>query len=155
MQPLNDDAARDSDDRAPSASPRVRLEVDLLASDHPTPLPVPAVGDRREQHTVLIVAGDADVRRHALECLRDRNDLRVLEAAPIAMARRLATLESPELLIVDAPELRVLDAIENVRAVLMVDDMTRADTRDPRIAILARPFSRQDLESIVDSLLRR
>ena len=150
---MNDDAARDSDDRAPSASPRVRLEVDLLVSDHAAPLPTPAIGDRREQHTVLIVAGDADVRRHVLECLRDRSDFRVVEAATIAMARRLAALESPELLIVDAPDAGILDAIENVRAVLMVNDVAPARVRDARIATLARPFGAQDLQALVDRLL--
>ena len=153
--PLTDDRARDPDDRAPSASPRVRLEVELLASDHQSPVPAPAIGDARAQRTVLIVASDADVRRHAYECLRDRTDFRVLEFGTMGVAMRLADLESLDLLIVDAPDIGVLEAIVGVRAVLMVDDVTRAGPGDPRIAILTRPFSGQDLESIVDDVLRR
>lgn len=113
---------RDPDDRAPPPSARVRLEVELLASDQPAPMPAPALGDHQRRHTVLVVAGDADVRRYVGECLRDRTDLRVLEAAAIGMAKRLAALQPPKLLIVDAPDASVLDAIGDVRAVLIADD---------------------------------
>jgi len=131
----------------------VRLEVDLLASDHPAPLRAPSTGDRREQRTVLVVAADADVRRHVLECLRDRTDFHVLEADTIAMAKRLAALERPELLIVDAPDAAILDAIVDVRSVVMGDDVAPHAMRDGRIITLARPFGGRDLESLVDRLM--
>jgi DNA-binding NtrC family response regulator len=147
----DDDSAHDPDDRAPS--PRVRLEIDLLASDRHAPLSAPAVGDRREQRTVLVVARDADVRRHVLECLRERTDLRVVEADTIATATRLAAREPPALLILDTADIALLEAIAEVRAVVMVDDVGPEAMRDARIATLARPFSGRDLESLVDRLL--
>jgi hypothetical protein len=144
-----------SNDRPPSNSPRVRLEVDLLASDHPAPLQAPTSSDRREQRTLLVVAEDADVRRHVLECLRDRTDLHVLEADSIAMAKRLAVLERPVLLIVDAPDAAILDAIVDVRSVVMGDDIAPRAMRVERITTLARPFSGRDLESLVDWLMSK
>ena len=155
MQPPleDDDAARDDSDRAPSPSPRVRLEVELLASDQPAPLPAPAVADQGQRRTVLVVAGDTDVRRHVRECLRDRADLRVLEAASIGVATRLAALHPPDLLIVDAPDAGILETIVDARAVLMADDVALSTTPDARVAALARPFGRQELEALVDELL--
>ena len=151
--PRDDDAARDPDDRAPSPSARVRLEVELLASDQPAPLPAPAVGDERPWDTVLVVAGDADVMRYVRECLRDRADLRVLEAAAIVVAKRLAALQPPDLLIVDAPEAGVLDTITDVRAVLIADEFPLTAMPGARIATLARPFSAQELQALVDASL--
>ena len=128
----------------------MRLEVELLASDQPAPLPAAAIGDHHQRRTVLVVAGDADVRRYVRECLRDRADLRVLEAAAIAMAKRLAALQPPELLIVDAPEAGVLDTVMDVRAVLIADDVARDAMPNARIATLARPFGARDLRALVD-----
>ena len=155
MQPpiRDDDAARDPDDRAPSLSARVRLEVELLASDQPASLPAPAVGDERLQHTVLVVAGDADVRRYVRECLRDRTDLRVVEAATIAMATQRAALQPPALLIVDGRDAAILDAIADVRAVVIADDVSTKTPSTSRVVTLLRPFGGQDLEALVDALL--
>ena len=151
--PLNDDdAARDDDDRAPSPSPRVRLEVELLASDQPAPMPAPAVGDRRQRHTVLVIVTDADVRHYVRVCLRDRDDLRVLEAATIAAATQLAALHAPDLLIVDGPDTRILETLADVRAVLMVDDAA-SSAPNALITMLTRPFGGRDLETLVDALL--
>jgi hypothetical protein len=147
----DDDPARDRDDRddrAPLPSARVRLEVELLASDQQAALP--ALDDQRQRHTVLVVAADADVRRYVRECLRDRDDLRVLEAGTIELAERLATLHSPRLLIVDAPEAAVLSVILNVPAVLIADDVPRDVMPNGRIVTLMRPFGGEDLEVVVD-----
>ena len=66
------------------------------------------------------------------------------------MATRLAALEPRELLIVDAPEASVLDAIGDVRAVLIVDEVQPDATPNARIATLARSFDARDLETLVD-----
>ncbi|MDF2775856.1 MAG: hypothetical protein K0S86_5357 [Geminicoccaceae bacterium] len=150
MQPpiRDDDPARDRDDRAPGPSARVRLEVELLASDQPAALP--ALDDQRQRHTVLVVAADADVRRYVCECLRDRDDLRVLETGTIELAERLATLHSPRLLIVDAHEAAVLSVILDVPAVLIADDVSSDAMRTGRIVTLMPPFGGEDLEAVVD-----
>lgn len=152
MQPPIEDGgpARDPDDRAPTPSARVRLEVDLLASDQPAPLPSHALGDHHQRHTVLVVAGDADVRRYVRECLRDRVNLRVPEAATISMATRLAALHPPTLLIVDAPDAIVLDSLAEVRAVLIGDELPRETMPNVPVTVLARPFGARDLQVLVD-----
>jgi hypothetical protein len=149
----DDDAARNDDDRAPPPSPRVRLEVELLASEQPVELPAPTTGDIRQPHTVLVVIADADVRQYVRVCLRDRDDLRIVEAATIAMATQLAALDPPRLLIVDAPDARVLETVTDIRAVLMAEDDARGVPPNARITTLPRPFGGQDLESLVDRLL--
>ena len=155
MQPpfRDDDQARDRDDRAPSPSERVRLEVELLASDRPAELTAPVSGDDSQRHTVLLVAEDADVRRYVRECLRDRADLRVLEASTVAMAERLVAAHRPRLLIVDARDAAVLRAIVDVRAVLIADDAPLDATPSGRIVTLVRPFGGRDLEAFIDALL--
>jgi hypothetical protein len=130
----------------------VRLEVELLASD-PGPLPVPALADQHQRHTLLVVAGDADVRRYVRECLRDRADLRVLEAAGIQMAIRLAALQPPTLLIVDGPDAGVLDTFADVGAILIADDLPRQAVPNARVTALARPFGARELQAIVDRLV--
>ena len=155
MQPplRDDDQARDRDDRAPSPSERVRLEVELLASDRPAELTAPVAGDESQRHTVLLVAEDADVRRYVRECLRDRADLRVLEASAVAIAEQLATVHRPRLLIVDGRDAAVLRTIEDVHAVLIADDVRPDASPSGRVVILVRPFAGRDLEALVDALL--
>ena len=149
----DDDGASDRDDRSPSPSARVRLEVELLASDEPAALPAPVLGDRPQRYTVLIVAGDADVRRYVRECLHDRADLHLLEASAVAMAGPLATLHRPDLLIVDARDVAVLSAIAAVRAVLIADDLSSDAPPKGRIVRLMRPFGGQELEASIEVLL--
>ena len=68
----------------PSAG--VRLEVAILA-DQTTSADEPAgVSDEPVRLTVLVLAAEADVRRYVRECLRDCVDVRVLDAASIAVA---------------------------------------------------------------------
>ncbi len=128
----------------------MRLEVDLLASDQPAPLPSHALGDHDQQHTVLVIAGDADVGRYLRECLRDRANLCVLEAATTSMATGLAALHPPKLLIVDAPDASVLDSLTEVRAVLIGDELTRETMPNVPVTVLARPFGARDLHVLVD-----
>lgn len=69
-------------------------------------------------------------------------------------ALQLTTLHSLDLLVVDAPDAGILDTIVDVRAVLMTEDVPRNALPNARIAMLARPFGSQDLEALVDQLLR-
>src|SRR5215213_1033441 len=93
----------------PRPSPRVRLEVELLDADQDAPAPDPlAALDERTCLTVLVVAAEADLRRYVRECLRERTDLRLLDAATVAAAVALAAHQLPKLLVVDEPERDVL-----------------------------------------------
>ena len=125
----------------------------MLASDQPAPMPTPDIGDRQQRHTVLVVAADADVRRHVRECLRDRVDLHVLDAPTVAIAEQLAAAHRPHLLIVDPRDAAVLSAIADVRAVVLMDDVPPHTRPNDRIVTLMRPFGRHDLEALVDQAL--
>ena len=155
MQPPleDDDAARDPGDRAPSPSARVRLEVELLASDQPAQVPAAAEDDQRQRRTVLVVAGDADVRRYVRECLRHRDDLQVMDAATVAMAERLAELDHPHVVIVDEREAAILSLIANVPAVVIADEAFAQAPPNARIVTLLRPFGGRDLEATIDAAL--
>jgi hypothetical protein len=137
-----------------SSSPRVRLEVEFLDADQAAPAPLAAVapGDERVHRTVLVVAGEADFRGYVRECLRERTDLRVLEAATVTAAVLLAAQYSPKLLIVDEPESAVAAMLSQVRAIVIVDDVPHGEpTTGPRL--LARPFTAEGLLAEVDQLL--
>ena len=67
------------------------MEVAFLDADQAAPAPAsPAALDERTCLTVLVVAAEADLRRYVRECLRERTDLRLLEAATVAEAVTLA-----------------------------------------------------------------
>lgn len=137
-----------------SSSPRVRLEVEFLDAEQAAPAPLAPVapGDERARRTVLVVAGEADFRKYVCECLRDRTDLHVLEAATVNAAVALAAQYSPTLLIVDEPERAVVAILSRVRAIVIVDDVPRGErTLGPRL--LARPFTAEGLLAEVDQLL--
>jgi len=73
-------------------SSRVRLEIAFLDADEGASAPVtPATHDERAWRTVLVVAAESDVRRYVGECLRERTDLRLVEAATVAAAELGAT----------------------------------------------------------------
>ena len=138
-----------------SASQRVRLEVAFLDADQPAPAPTPETAlDERPCLTVLVVAAEADVRCYVRECLRERPDVRVLEAATVTAAVALAAYHAPELLIVDAPERHVVVALPQLRAIVIVDDVPR-DGHDvgTRLRLLARPFTAEGLGAEVRQLL--
>jgi hypothetical protein len=136
-------------------SPRVQLEVAFLDADQPAPADAtPAVLDERTHLTVLVVAAEADLRRYVRECLRERSDLRVLEAATVATAVTLAANCAPALLIVDEPESDVLVPLSQLRAIVIVDDVPRdAPGSGTRRRLLARPFSAEGLAAEVGRLL--
>jgi DNA-binding NtrC family response regulator len=132
------------------------LEVELLAADQAAPTPAsPAALDERTCLTVLVVAAEADVRRYVRECLRERTDLRVIEAASATDAVALAASYSPELLVVDEPDGNVLATLPQLRAIVIVDDVPRdAPASRDRLRLLARPFTAQRLVEQVGQLLR-
>ena len=136
-------------------SSRVRLEVAFLDADEGVSAPLtPAALDERAWRTVLVVAAEADVRRYVGECLRERTDLRVVEAATVAAAVALAASYSPVLLVVDDPERDTVAALTQVRAIVIVDDVPRG-TPPPgqRVRLLARPFTAEGLLAEVSELL--
>src|SRR3954470_2960782 len=103
--PRDGDGGREDGVLPGPPSPRVRLEIAFLDADQAAPAPAaPAALDERNRLTVLVVAAEPDVRRYVRECLRERTDLRVLDAETVTAAVMLAAHHSPELLIVDEPE---------------------------------------------------
>jgi DNA-binding NtrC family response regulator len=136
-------------------SSRVRLEIAFLDADEGASAPVsPAAHDERAWRTVLVVAAESDVRRYVGECLRERTDLRLVEAATVAAAVALAGTYSPALLIVDEPEGDVVAALANLRAIVIVDDVPHdAAAAGRRIRFLARPFTAERLLAEVGELL--
>jgi len=137
------------------ASARVQLEVALLDADQAAPAPAaPAALDDHTRLTVLVIAHEADLRRYVRECLRERTDLRLLEAATVAAAVALAAHCSPDLLVVDEPASDVLARLSSVRAIVIVDDVPR-DTPAPGVQrrLLARPFTAERLLAEVGRLL--
>jgi DNA-binding NarL/FixJ family response regulator len=130
----------------------VRLELVFLDADRAAP--APAALDERTCLTVLVAAAEADLRRYVRECLRERTDLRVIEAASVAGALALAERHPPELLVVDEPERAVLAAGSPFRAILLVDDVPHgASSTDPRLRLLARPFTAEELVAEVGRMI--
>jgi|SRR5688572_11288799 len=138
-----------------SSSPRVRLEVAVLDADHAAPAPaLPPVGDERGCLTVVVVSAEVDLRRYVRECLRERTDLRLLEAATATAAVALAAAYSPGFLVVDEPERLVLAALSELRAIVIVDELPHdAPGVGTRVRLLARPFTAERLVAEVDQLL--
>src|SRR4030095_16340484 len=107
MRPVEDGDAANSqtDPPSPPASARVQLEVDILANGLTTPHsmaePLADLSARPSGRTVLVVGAEPDVRRYIRECLRERSDVRVLEAASAADGETIATRDTPDLMIVD------------------------------------------------------
>jgi len=136
-------------------SPRVRLEVAFLDADQPAPAPaLSPAADERACLTVLVVAAEVDLRRYVRECLRERSDLRLLEAPTVDAAVILAASVLPDLLVVDEPERQVLATLSRYRAILIVDDVPRgAPGLGARVRLLARPFTAEKLAAEVTELL--
>jgi len=141
--------------RPTDPSPRVRLEVAFLDADQAVPAPTPSsVADERACLTVLVVAAEADLRCYVRECLRERTDIRVVEAATVTTAVTLAADYSPDILVVDAPERDVLATLSRLRAIVIVDEVPRgAPTLGTYVRLLARPFTAERLVAEVSQLL--
>ena len=134
-------------------SARVRLEVAFLDGDQ---VPAPDCISARDEPTitVLVVAAEPDLRRYVRECLRERTDLRLVEAATVATAVTVAAADSPEFLIVDEPQGEVLLTLSQLRAIVIVDDVPRDEqAKGTRHRLLARPFTGERLVAEVGLLL--
>jgi hypothetical protein len=131
------------------------LEVAFLAAEQDVPAPaLPATIDERMGLTVLVVAAEADLRRYVRECLRERTDLRLLEAATVTAAVTLAAQYPAEILIVDEPEGDVLVRLPQLRAIVIVDDVPRGvPANGTPFRLLARPFTAEGLLAEVGRLL--
>jgi DNA-binding NarL/FixJ family response regulator len=131
----------------------VRLELAFLDEGRAVPAsPPPTIGERSGP-TLLVVAAEADLRRYVRECLRERADLRVVDAATVNDAVAIAGQLRPELLVVDEPERDVLVMLPHLGAILLVDDVPRETPgADRRVRLLARPFSADALVSAVARL---
>ena len=132
------------------------MEVAFLDADQAAPAEVPPTArGELARLTVLVVAAEADVRHYVRECLRERTDLRLLEAATITAAVTLAESCLPEILIVDEPESDVVVTLPQLRAIVIVDDVPRgAPASETRVRLLARPFTAEGLVAEVGRLLR-
>jgi hypothetical protein len=126
----------------PPPSAVVRLEVALLEPDQAIPASAPA--DGQASWTVLVVSAEADLCRYVRECLRDRADVRVRDAATIGAGVAVAADGLVSLLIVDARERAILGALPHVRAILIVDDVVGVLPM-ARVRLLERPFTAERL----------
>ena len=130
------------------------MEVAFLDADESALAPAPPALDEGMRLTVLVVAAEADFRHYVRECLRERVDLRLLEAATIAAAIALAGYYSPELLVVDEPQRDVVVPLSKVRAIVVVDDVPHdAPGSEERVRLLARPFTAEGLVAEVAQVL--
>jgi hypothetical protein len=131
------------------------LEVEFLDADQSEPAPMaPTALDEGMRMTALVVAAEADLRRYVRECLRERIDVRLLEAATVIAAVSLAAYYSLTFLVVDEPDRDVLAALPELRAILIVDDVPHgASGSGPRRRLLARPFTADGLLAEVSQLL--
>jgi len=135
-------------------SSRVQLEVEFLDADQRAPAPVmPAALDEVVRMTALVVAAEADLRRYVRECLRDRVDLRLLEAATVIAAIALAAHYSLAFLVVDERESDILTALPHLCAIVIVDEAAHgAPASGARRRLLARPFTAEELLAEVSLL---
>ena len=152
----NGGSRQDKDASTPAPSSRVRLEVAVLDDDQS---PVSSTAAHRAHGeatrlTVLVVAGEADFRRYVRECLEDRLDLRLIDAATSVAAVALAAHDSPDLLIVDEPERDVIATLSQIRAIVVVDDLPTGAARwSGRVRLLSRPLSADLVVAEVGRLL--
>ena len=155
MKPDLDDGGARPDDVLPTPSPssRVRLEVALLVGDQAVPNKSAAVAGETWCRTVIIVAAEPDVRRYVGECLRDRVDLRTIEAGTMAAAIDAAAQGSPSLLIAEASEREVAAMLPRCPVILLVDDVPHGVTPGERVRLVQRPFSADQLVAEVDRVL--
>jgi hypothetical protein len=135
-------------------SARVRLEASLLDAEGDAASPAAAARLTTPRLTVLVVAAEADLRRYVRECLRDRPELHVVEAATAAAAAALAATHAVALVVVDDETRDALDACPACGAVLLVDDPPRgAAASGGRVRLLGRPFTAEELGAEVERLI--
>lgn len=104
-------------------SEQVSLEVALLSST--------SSGEARTP-VVLVVASDADVRAYVTDSLRQRTNLDVVATGSVASALDAAARGTPLVLVVADAERAVLRHLPAVPAVLLSDEVSAPDVKDPR-----------------------
>lgn len=138
----------------PSVSSRVRLEVDILDADGAAAAQPLLAADERARRSVLVVAGEVDVRQYVRECLREQTDLRVIEAATVSSAVALAAEDPPDLIVAAEQEREVTRILSRIRGIVIVDDAPAGGTAlGARVRLLARPFTAEGLVAEVSRLL--
>ena len=145
------------DDAGSSTAPhsaRVRLEVAFLDTDEvPATSALPSTHDEGPRLTVLVVAGEADIRRYVRECLAELVDVRLLEAATAAAGVGLAETFLPDFLIADESDGDGAASLSHLRAIILVDDVPHGAPQGPHRRLLARPFSAGELLAEIGKLL--
>lgn len=136
-------------------SSRVQLEVAFLDAHHSAPAPTDSVArDEQTSLLVLVVAAESDFRHYVRECLRERTDLRLIEAATVANAVALAANFALALLIVDEPERDVVTTLSQLRAIVIVDDVPGGvPPFGLRVRLIARPFTAEGLGAEIRQLV--
>lgn len=139
------------------------MEVAFLDAHEAATAPNHSVLDAGGFLAVLVVAAEADFRRYVRECLRERPELRLVQAGSVTAAVALAAHHQPALLIVDEPERDIVALLFPLRAIVIVDDATPCVTVDDRTAeiaraeqrvrLVARPFTAEALMREVRQLL--
>jgi DNA-binding NtrC family response regulator len=150
-----EDGAPDGAGAPPSDSPRVRLEVAILAAEPPAPAPVvsAAGAGADSMRTVLVAAADADLRGYVRECLRERTDLRAMEAATPADAANFIEHDTLHLLIVDSRLAALTELLPAVPALLISDGTDGTGAARSWPTRIASPFSERSLLEAVARLL--
>ena len=127
-------------------SEQVSLEVALLASASPA---------EANPLVVLVVASDADVRAYVTDALR-QNVFDVVATGSVPSALDAAARCTPRMLVVAHPERAVLRHLPAVPAVLLSDDDSTADVKDPRrlapLVLLRGSFRIQRLLEATNSI---
>ncbi len=140
----------------PSASSRVQLEVDILASDleatHPGGAPH---ADARARHAVLVVTIDGALADYIAQCLGNRNDLQVTVADDMSTAVAMVQRAQPKLVIADELRANIVLYLDGVPAILIVDEMIDAADRAAHapLAFIVRPFNARALLAEVERIL--
>jgi hypothetical protein len=141
--------------RAP-ASDRLQLEVSLLAGATTRSEDSARAGEAR-RHYVLVAVGDPDLCSYVVQCLRERDDLRVEEVgageSPFALAERV----NADLVIVNESMITGSDAARATTPLLVTGDEQpeHLPVGDGRcVAFLLQPFNSKRLLEFVERLLR-
>lgn len=136
-----------------SASPRVQLEIDILADEDSTHETLDA-----QRRTILAVTSDEGLSRYLALCLSTRSDLQLATAVSVEQAVANAALLPPHAIIADAMRADVIPALHEVPALLIVDDasdanMTRWREARAPVAVMVHPFNARSLLLRLDQLL--
>jgi len=161
--PNDGDACR-GDDR--SSSDPARLEASILASSTDDARALDAAGPAEDEpaRTVVVVAGDADMRIYLRQCLVQVTSIRVLEAADVPRLQRIVRSAVPDLVVLDLdgdPALeRVLGrhaGLNTVPLIIISDELPKeydgVRSRQAPYSVLVKPFNSRRLCAEVHRVL--